>query len=270
MGMDRRKFIKFAGFTAMGLAAAPSIKSLAEECCEGCIEPCAALERAPHPPAEAKRWAMVIDLRICREHPDCDECIKACHHTHNVPDYPNPKDEVKWIWKEHFSHSFPEMDHQFITEHVKHSSALLLCNHCVNPPCVKVCPTKSTFKREKDGIVMMDWHRCIGCRYCIAACPYGSRSFNYREPKRFFAEQGIQPQPDFPARTRGVVEKCTFCEERLARGQWPSCVEVCPHNAMTFGDLDNARDPVRKVLEENFTIRRKPGLGTEPEVYYIV
>ncbi len=271
--IDRRKFIKTAGIAAAAsLTAGAALKSLAGEGCEGCAVPCAeeTAERAAHPPAEAKRWAMVIDLRICREYPDCDECIKACHLTHNVPEYSNSKDAVKWIWKEHFNHAFTDVDHPYITEHIKHSSALLLCNHCDNPPCVRVCPTKSTFKREEDGIVMMDWHRCIGCRYCIAACPYGSRSFNYREPKLFFAEQGIKPQGGFPARTRGVVEKCTFCEERLARGQWPSCVEACPHQALSFGDLENPEDPVRRLLEDNFTIRRKPGLGTEPEVYYIL
>ena len=117
---------------------------------------------------------------------------------------------------------------------------------------------------------MMDWHRCIGCRYCIAACPYGSRSFNYTEPKKYFTDKGAKLNPEFPARTRGVVEKCTFCEERLARGQWPACVESCSHKALKFGDLDNPDDPIRRILEKEFTIRRKPGLGTQPEVYYIL
>ena len=277
MGIDRRKFMKTAGLSALGLAAGAPIKALSENVkaevekgCEGCSGDCLEAKRALHPPEGATRWAMVIDLRVCRENPDCTACIDACHLTHNVPDLPDKKDEVKWIWKEHFTHSFPEADHAFLNEHIKHSNALLLCNHCDNPPCVKVCPTQATWKRESDGIVMMDWHRCIGCRYCIAACPYGSRSFNYLEPKKFFEEQGIKPQPDFPTRTRGVVEKCTLCEERIARGQWPSCVTACPHQALTFGDLDNEEDPVRKILEKNFTIRRKPGLGTQPEVYYIL
>jgi len=269
--MDRRKFVKVAGAAAMGLAAGSSLKTLAGDILtDNGFEESELIQRAERPPVNVKRWAMVIDLRICREHPDCDDCIRACHMTHNVPDHPDPQDEVKWIWKEHFEHAFPEADHSHLPHQVKHSNALLLCNHCDDPPCVQVCPTKATFKREKDGIVMMDWHRCIGCRYCIAACPYGSRSFNYREPKEYFSEAGIKPRADFPFRTRGVVEKCTFCEERLARGQWPSCVIACRHNAMVFGDLDNPRDPVRRVLEKEFTIRRKPGLGTEPEVYYIL
>jgi len=276
--MDRRKFFKYAGFAAVGLAAGLPAKLLAAEALAepvtGCDLECACdsegFVRQMYPPASASRWAMVIDLRICREDPDCRDCIKACHQIHNVPDYQDAKNEVKWIWKEPFSHAFTEADHQYITGHIMHSNTLLLCNHCDNPPCVKVCPTKATFKREKDGLVMMDWHRCIGCRYCIAACPYGSRSFNYREPKKFFTEKGQRLQPDFPARTRGVVEKCTFCEERLARGEWPACVLACPHNAIAFGDLGNPTDPVRRILQDTFTIRRKPALGTQPEIYYIV
>jgi len=277
MSMDRRKFVKAMGLAAAGLASVSPVKSLAEEltkeskeCCEDCKDDCAKFRRPAHPPSKATRWAMVLDLRVCRTHPDCDDCIKACHIIHNVPDFKDTDDEVKWIWKEHFSHSFPEADHQFMPENVKHGDALLLCNHCDNPPCVRVCPTQATWKREKDSLVMMDWHRCIGCRYCIAACPYGSRSFNYRDPRKYFEENGIKIQPDFPTRTRGVVEKCTFCEDRLDRGQWPSCVLACKYNAITFGDLDNPEDPVRKVLGKEFTIRRKPGLGTQPEVYYIL
>ncbi len=271
--MNRRDFFKAAGLVTVGIAANSSVASVLKNVDTVRGDSTAKslkFERAARPPVAAKRWAMVVDLRVCREHPDCNECIQACHRAHNVPDYPDSKDEVKWIWKEPFSHSFPDSYHSFVKDKVGHSNALLLCNHCDDPPCVQVCPTKATFKRERDGIVMMDWHRCIGCRYCIAACPYGSRSFNYREPKDFFAEEGIQPQSDFPMRTRGVVEKCTFCEDRLARGQWPLCVIACPYNALTFGDLDNPTDPVRSILAEEFTIRRKPGLGTQPEIYYIV
>ncbi len=136
---------------------------------------------------------------------------------------------------------------------------------CLGRSARGVCPTQATWKRD-DGIVMMDWHRCIGCRYCIAACPYGSRSFNWRDPRPFIEEQ----DPDFPTRTRGVVEKCTFCDERLAKGKLPACVEACNENCLIFGDLENADSDVRKILEKRHSIRRKPGLGTQPEVYYLV
>jgi molybdopterin-containing oxidoreductase family iron-sulfur binding subunit len=140
----------------------------------------------------------------------------------------------------------------------------MLCNHCENPACVRVCPTQATF-RNSEGIVVMDYHRCIGCRFCMAGCPFGARSFNFEDPRPYIAETN----PRFPTRMRGVVEKCTFCSERLAAGELPLCVEASD-GAITFGDLTDPESDVRKVLAENFTIRRKPTLGTEPSVYYIM
>jgi molybdopterin-containing oxidoreductase family iron-sulfur binding subunit len=148
---------------------------------------------------------------------------------------------------------------------MQHEEVLVFCNHCHNPPCTRVCPTQATWKRE-DGIVMMDWHRCIGCRYCIVACPYGSRSFNWRDPRPSIKEI----QAEFPTRSRGVVEKCTFCDERLATGRLPACVEACKNRCLLFGDLEDADSPVREILRTRHAIRRKPGLGTQPEVYYLV
>jgi molybdopterin-containing oxidoreductase family iron-sulfur binding subunit len=179
---------------------------------------------------------------------------------------PEQSEEIKWIWKEEFEHAFHAYKDAPLREDLRHSDVLLLCNHCDNPPCTRVCPTKATWKRKSDGLVMMDWHRCIGCRYCVAACPYGSRSFNWRDPKPFVEEI----QSTFPHRTRGVVEKCTFCDERIARGQLPACVEACPENALAFGDLNDPNSNVARLLAENFAIRRKPDLGTRPQVYYLV
>jgi molybdopterin-containing oxidoreductase family iron-sulfur binding subunit len=112
----------------------------------------------------------------------------------------------------------------------------------------------------------MDPHRCIGCRFCMAACPYGSRSFNWKDPRPFLKKTN----PDYPTRTKGVVEKCTFCDERLAQGKLPACVTTCPAGAMAFGDLKDGKSSVVKLLRENYSIRRKPELGTEPAVYYLV
>ena len=100
----------------------------------------------------------------------------------------------------------------------------------------------------------------------MAACPYGSRSFNWRDPRTHIDEIST----DFPTRTKGVVEKCTFCNERIAKGLMPACTEACTEKALLFGDLNDRKSNVRKLLKENFSIRRKPGLGTEPEIYYIV
>jgi Fe-S-cluster-containing dehydrogenase component len=141
----------------------------------------------------------------------------------------------------------------------------VLCNHCNNPPCVRVCPTKATFKRDSDGLVLMDFHRCIGCRFCMAGCPYGARSFNYRDPQPAIAEI----QPNFTPRTKGVVEKCNFCAERLARGEMPACVEAS-EGAAVFGDLNDPSSNVRKILAEQYAITRKPELGTYPSVFYII
>ena len=113
---------------------------------------------------------------------------------------------------------------------------------------------------------MMDWHRCIGCRYCMAACPYGSRSFNWFDPRGGLAALN----PDFPTRTKGVVEKCNFCEERLAKGQPLACAQACPQKALVFGDLNDPNSAVRRTLSARYSMRRKPELGTQPEVFYIV
>jgi molybdopterin-containing oxidoreductase family iron-sulfur binding subunit len=261
MAVDRRKFLRVAGLTALGVAAGP-FKILAQE--DLPVETPRGLPQEN--PLTAKRWAMVIDLKKCHDHDNIKDCAAACHKAHNVPVFDNPKDEIKWMWEEEFHAAFHEQEMHHTTEDLEHTKVPLLCNHCDNPPCVRVCPTQSTWKRENDGIVMMDWHRCIGCRYCIAACPYGSRSFNWRDPRPHIEEI----HPDFPTRTRGVVEKCTFCEERLAKGQIPACVEVAKNEALIFGDLEDPDSKVRELLRTRFSIRRKPGLGTKPEVYYLV
>jgi molybdopterin-containing oxidoreductase family iron-sulfur binding subunit len=211
----------------------------------------------------AKRWAMVVDTKKCID--DCRDCIDACHRTHNVPDFGNPKDEIKWIWHEQYGHAFPGQEHEYEAEEIERKPFMVLCNHCDNPPCVRVCPVQATWKRN-DGIVMMDYHRCIGCRCCMAACPYGSRSFNWRDPRPYIKETN----PAYPTRTKGVAEKCTFCVERLAVGLMPACVDACKSGALVFGALDEPDSPIREILRTNFTIRRKPELGTRPQVYYIV
>jgi molybdopterin-containing oxidoreductase family iron-sulfur binding subunit len=256
MDRSRRSFLKIAGLSVLGAGAKP----LAEAMAAGEVS-----KLTPHAQAIAgKRWAMVVDLKKpCPK--DCADCIDACHKVHNVPQFHNPKDEVKWIWNESFPHAFPGQEYAHLSDGIKGRPILVLCNQCDNPPCVRVCPTKATFRRE-DGIVMMDYHRCIGCRFCMAGCPFGARSLNWRDPRPFIKEQN----KEFPTRTRGVVEKCTFCEERLAKGQIPACVEACKEKMLVFGDLEDADSEVRKLLRNRHAIRRKPQLGTNPQVYYLV
>ena len=262
MTTTRREFIKIAGFSAVGLVL-PSLPLLAPAQ-PGIPAAGSASPAAPGslPALKAKRWAMVVEPKKCR--PDCTDCITACHLEHNVPDFKNLKDDVHWIGLERVRHVFPAEAHPRLPESILKLPVPVLCNHCENPPCVRVCPTQATFKRA-DGIVMMDYHRCIGCRFCMAACPYGSRSMNYRDPRPF-----IKINPAFPTRTKGVVEKCNFCEERLARGLLPACVAACKDKALVFGDLDDSRSEVRLILDKNLSLRRRPELGTGPQVYYIL
>jgi molybdopterin-containing oxidoreductase family iron-sulfur binding subunit len=249
MTIDRRQFLGLAGFSALGFATKPSLETIGRQL------------RAP-----GRRWAMVVDPKKCLELDGCTRCIAACHAAHNVPSIAEPRHEVKWIWKERFEQAFPSDQNAHTEDALKDKLLPVLCNHCENPPCVRVCPTRATWKRD-DGIVMMDYHRCIGCRYCMGACPYGSRSFNWDDPRR---HMGGVLSSDYPTRTKGVVEKCTFCEERLAKRQRPLCVEACPEGALVFGDLADSTSQVRELLRARHSIRRKPELGTQPAVYYVV
>ena len=141
----------------------------------------------------------------------------------------------------------------------------LACQHCENAACQRVCPTGATYKDEM-GRVEIDYDKCIGCRMCMAACPYNARSFNWEDPVR---------DPDFnyghkdvPARSRGMAEKCTFCKGRTGAGEEPLCVRVCPGRARTFGDLDDPDTEVSRKIREHNGYRLLEDKGTRPQVYY--
>ncbi len=273
MEKSRRSFLKVAGIAAIGLGAAPAMNFAASDS-HGAAQP---VKTKNHEALAAHRWGMVIDTNKLNDEV-VEHIVEACHKAHNVPDFNhevdeekfpntrpvNHKQEVKWIWEEHFHNAFPDKEDEFLAEKFKHLPFLATCNHCKNAPCVKACPTQATFQRE-DGIVLMDFHRCIGCRFCMAACPYGSRSFNFRDPRPFIAETVAE----FPTRSKGVVEKCNLCAERLAKGEQPHCVEAS-EGAIVVGDLEDPESEVRTLLNENYSIRRKQALGTEPSVYYVV
>ena len=262
MNNSRRRFLQIAGVSALGLGAKPVLNAFAAGEVEGPGYHLAQGEDA----LNAKQWAMVIDTRKLHSSADLEPIVEACHKVHNVPTaIANKNHEIKWIWEAHYHNAFTDKTNNFLNEDVEHRPFLLLCNHCENPPCVRACPTQATFKRERDGIVLMDFHRCIGCRFCMAACPFGARSFNFRDPRPFIKETN----KEFPTRAKGVVEKCNFCAERLAVGKVPACVEAS-NGAIAFGDLYDEHSEVRELLKENYTIRRKQTLGTEPSVYYIV
>lgn len=266
MNKNRRSFLKVAGLSVFALSSGATAFSGAAQ---AMVSP-GTYEPGPKE-LKAKRWAMVIDTRTFRTADDYKAIIMACHSVHNVPDIRSKADghedqEIKWIWTDSYKHAFPDDLNEHLADRVKKRPFPLLCNHCTNPPCVRVCPTQATYQLP-NGIVTMDYHRCIGCRFCMAGCPYGARSFNFVDPRGYLSDP--VPNPEYPTRMIGVVEKCTFCVERLAKGLMPACVEAS-EGRILFGDLNDPESAVRKALAENYSIRRKPNLGTQPGVYYIV
>lgn len=208
-----------------------------------------------------KRYVMVIDLKRCV---DCDSCTIACKQENHTPP---AIAYTRVIHKE--MGTYPNVQRQFLP---------ILCNHCENPPCVPVCPVGATWKRAEDGIVVVDYDKCIGCRYCMTACPYGARYFdfgeNYNEPPNTFEGE---PSPEYgQMRERragsspiGNVRKCTFCLHRVEKGLEPACVQSCMPKARLFGDLNDPDSEVSRLLAERRSSRLKEELGTEPNVFYI-
>ena len=283
MDKKRREFLKIAGISTLAGLGAPAVvdglisgsfpavaRAAKEVTGNGHGEGNNQAAPADHGTETAKtgkRYGMIIDVRKFFANPDmAEECTKQCHKVHNVPNFPDQKDEIKWIWLTGYENAFPGHSQYYRNEEIEKNDILVLCNHCDNPPCVRACPTKATFKNQ-DGIVAMDYHRCIGCRFCMMGCPYGARSFNWMEPRPYIKEYN----PDFPTRMRGVVEKCNFCGERLAIGQEPACLEAVKEvGAIVFGDLNDPKSEIRQLLDMEATIQRKPSLGTKPSVFYIV
>lgn len=232
------------------------------------------------------RWGMVIDLDKCV---GCQACSLACKAENNVP-HGSPYEQKRhqdMYWHKVIAATegeYPAVNTQIIP---------MPCMHCTHPPCVNVCPSKATFVRE-DGIVMQNFRRCLGCRYCIVACPYGARNFNFKtqEDEEYQRpdlpldldlgfESHIGPWP-YPHRTRGVVEKCTYCFHRIDQarengsdigspdGVVPACVEACPTEARYFGDLDDPESTVRKLLASGRTsFKLREEMGTDPQTRYL-
>ncbi len=288
MDKKRRDFLKVAGVTTLaGLGGPAVVDRLVSGSSPTQAKAAHAVDPGGHGAAPATehqtpehgghgevaktgtRLGMVIDLRKFKDHPELiEKVVSACNHEHNVPEFANKKDEIKWIFPTGYENAFTEHSHYFKDNETSSTEVLVMCNHCDDPPCVKACPTRATFK-TKEGIVAMDYHRCIGCRFCMAACPYGMRSFNWRDPRAGLDMNTLNNK--FPTRMRGVVEKCNFCAERVGLGKVPKCVEVCGETkAMVFGNLNDPKSEIRKVLKDNYTIQRKPSLGTHPSVFYIV
>ncbi len=221
---------------------------------------------------------MVIDLDKCT---GCQACTVACKEENNVP-HGSPEEQERRrdiYWHKVIAVTqgkYPRVHTELIP---------VPCMHCDDPACVTVCPAKATYRRE-DGIVMQDFRRCIGCKYCMVACPYGVRSYNYqKQEQRPYHRQDLPPDRrewgpwPFPTRSHGLVEKCTFCFHRIDQGVRegkkigievvPACVEECPAKAMFFGDLDDLQSEVSRSLSSRGFFRLREEMGTKPKVFYL-
>jgi len=184
------------------------------------------------------RWGLLIDTSKCAS--DCDKCVKACEMEHgwgrgsNDEQHSSPEQKAQWMRK--------VTVRDRATGH--ETSLPMMCQHCAYPPCVDVCPTGASMKRD-DGIVQVDKHRCIGCRYCMMACPYKARSFIHED---------LHDQKTESPRGKGTVESCNLCVNRVDRGEIPACAEACPEKAILFGDLkDASSDIARRLASEPST-----------------
>ena len=221
------------------------------------------------PPDPKHKFAMVIDLGLCI---GCRRCSYACKLENNVPDTISPPYIMLFEYDKTGFNEFARTPETFENKNRLNYTKLrkdkvympVQCNHCDDAPCATVCPTGASYKAS-DGIVMVDWTKCIGCKYCIQACPYHARRFNWWTPK-------IPPDqinPKVPIRPHGVVEKCTFCVHRTRLGGTTRCVEACPNKARIFGNLNDPNSAVSRIITNQRTFRLKERLNTGPNIYYL-
>ena len=233
----RRDFLK-TGALVVGATLAPGVLFYG-----------VAHSRAPEEAASSdKRYGLLIDTTKCGN--GCNDCVTACNTENGLTGETGPQDS-QWIRKVDIK--------DLRTGYVQ--SLPMMCQHCENPPCVDVCPTGASMKRA-DGIVLVDRHSCIGCRYCMMACPYKARSFVH--------EPLTDQNPEVP-RGKGCVESCTFCVQRVDRDEQPACVEACNtqgHSAMIFGDLKDPESALNKALKSASSIEVRADLALNTGVRY--
>lgn len=235
---SRRGFLAAAAtaFAAVTLAPGVTLRAFAEQ-------------PAPAAGGRAVRWGILIDATACT--PDCNACVTACNKEFRLTGHDRPRDDVQWIRK--VSVTDPASGHV--------TSLPVMCQHCAHPPCVDVCPTGASFKRA-DGIVLIDRHICIGCRYCLMACPYGARNF---------VSEDVEGQAPYAPRGKGTAEACTMCVHRIDADRIPACVEACGttgNRAMLFGDLNDPNSAIAKRVAKYATTQIRDDLRTDPGVRY--
>jgi molybdopterin-containing oxidoreductase family iron-sulfur binding subunit len=237
--MSRRGFLGVAAAGLAGVVLAPGVRLIE-----------IAQAATPSTGASAKvRWGMLIDTTRCAE--GCTDCVDACR-SENGLSAPTRSTDPQWIRK---------IEIQEIKTG-RRASVPVMCQHCAEPPCVDVCPTGASFKRA-DGIVLVDRHSCIGCRYCVMACPYQARSFVH--------EPLVDQKPDVP-RGKGCVESCTLCVHRIDQGQkTTACAEACAkagHGAIVFGDLNDPASEISQRIRAVATTQLRADLQLDPGVRY--
>lgn len=247
MREDRRGFLKTVTAVLAGLyALLPSRRA------EGTLEKLS---------KKKVRLGMVIDTKRCI---GCRACTMACKQENKTP----PGVYYMQVLEQEVG-EYPNVMRSLMPKP---------CYHCENPSCVKVCPTRATYKREEDGIVVIDYDKCIGCRYCITACPYGARYFDFGEyyhEEESLLDQLVSPEygenrgREGLAPPVGCTRKCTFCLHRVEQGLLPACVTTCMTRALHFGDLNDPESEVSRLLKERRGTRPKEELGNEPNVYYL-
>ncbi len=272
--IGRRGFIKYsvglAGLVLLGKYARPSLAFTGTEAPTKQEAKKRSADGLGTVADKHNKFAMVIDIGACI---GCRTCQWACKKENNIPDAISPP----WIEVFELKSEVDVTGHPSLQELKEGATTSytespregrwylpVQCYHCDNPPCVKVCPVGATYK-DRDGFVLMDYDRCIGCRICVAACPYSARRFNWLEPE-------VPPDevnPLVPVRPLGVVEKCTFCVHRVRQGKLPRCVEVCPVQARRFGNLNDPESEVSKILESNLSLRLLKEANTDPNIWYI-
>ena len=202
------------------------------------------------------KLAIGVNLRRCI---GCNTCALACKMQNNVPD--------GMLWNRVLTEGCESFDSAEGTyPNLSRTYLPLACQHCENPACERVCPTGATYKDDK-GRVEIDYDKCIGCRMCMAACPYNARTFNWNDPVR--ATGAGYGDARVPERTRGVMEKCTLCKERTDEGDEPMCVRCCPADARIFGDLDDPDSAVSRLRRDQGAEVLLEDKGTRPQVFYV-
>jgi molybdopterin-containing oxidoreductase family iron-sulfur binding subunit len=234
---ERRQFLTYGAATVAGVSLGSGL----------------ILHAVAKPAEEAvtskTRWGMLIDTSKCAS--GCDACVNACNEEHGLTGHGRPDTDAQWIRKVTLKDK----------QTSKETSLPMLCQHCENPPCADVCPTGASFKRA-DGIVLVDKHICIGCRYCMMACPYKARSFVHED---------LENQKSHSPRGKGTVEACNFCVYRVDNGLQPACVEACNqsgHQAMLFGDLNDPNSPISQRLASESSTALRADMRLNPGVRY--